>query len=160
MTKLILINFDVIFKDKTHVRDGVFDFLERYKSKRIALLSYENRNLTTSALKITGLFNKIERIYSQENMGCVKIPNSDGYYPQPMLIAWIRADFDINEKDAIVISNSYFDKIATEWYNIKMIEVPSPEKTFKLDISIDSWYNKLIFFNKQIQNKPLRIGYA
>lgn len=174
MTKLIFINlYGTILPvereadSKIALRHGFLEFLKRYKSMRFAILTYESKEVAVPDIIRFGLLEKVEQIYTLENMNRVRMGNKNrvGFkngYPQPDLRTWARGDFRTNEDQSIVISDNPLDVIATDWYGVKLIEVPlfkNGHDTFSFDnVSVGSWYNDARYFIHSLKGKQMRIS--
>jgi phosphoglycolate phosphatase-like HAD superfamily hydrolase len=170
MTNLIFINlYGTILPVEGEIvlRDGFLEFLKRYKSMRFAILTYKPKDVAIPDLIRVGLLDKVEQIYTLENMRRVRMGNRDrsGYkdgYPQPDLRGWARADFRMNEDRAVVISDNPLDIIATDWYGVKLLEIPvfkNKYDTFSFDdVSVGSWYYDIRYFVHKLKGKQMKIS--
>lgn len=169
MINLIIVNlYGTILPENRELmlRKGFLDFLGRHKSRHIAISTYAPKNVAISDLKAIGLADIVEKVYTQEDMGYVRVYNKerndlkDGYL-QPMLRAWTRVDFHTNEDKAICISNNLLDMMSADWYNIKAIDVPTFNDKNDLfsfdDVLVDSWRSGVRYFAQRLQKKPQRV---
>lgn len=171
MVELIYINlYGTILPENREdliLRNGFLKFLDRYKKVHIAISTYAPRDIAMSDLKEVGLIDKVEKVYTREDMRFVRVYNKqrndlkDGY-PQPGLKVWTRYDFRTDEDNAIIISDNLLDMVAAEWYNVRAIEVPVFKNKFDTfsfdDISIGSWYDDARYFMHRLKRKPMRIS--
>lgn len=149
------------------LRDGFLEFLDRYKSIRVAICTYVSEEIAVQDLILVGLINKVEQIYTLENMNRVRVYNKErndikNGYLQPNLRTWARGDFHTSEDNSIIISNNALDIIAADWYNVKLVEIPvfkDEHDTFSFDdVSVGSWYYDIRYFIHRLKGKQMKIS--
>lgn len=172
MTELIFINlYGTIFpvEGKIVLRNGFLEFMKRYKSMRFAILTYVPKDVAIPDLIRVELLDKVEQIYTLENMNRVRFGNKEkdrkGFkdgYPQPDLRTWARGDFHMREDRSIIISDNPLDVIAADWFGVKLVEIPvfkNERDTFSFDdVSVGSWYYDIRYFIHRLKGKQMKIS--
>jgi|TARA_B100001971_G_C18258986_1_gene584864 hypothetical protein len=160
MADLIIVNLygGILPENGDHIiRDGFYNFLDRYASSQMAISSYEHRDRVESDLSDVKLIDRIARVYALEDMKY--FPAEDIHLPN--ILTWARRHFNTHETRTVYISNDPRDMEGARWDRAKAIQIPtfkSEEDDFSFDkIKVDSLGAELIDFYQRLRGKPQRI---
>jgi len=160
MVDLIIVNLYggiIPVEGEPILREGFDSFLDRYKSKNIVVTAYKPEEIVDSDVKSLGLADKVDRIYTIENMPYFQLEEIN----LPDIRSWARVDFKSHETKAMCVSCDPRDLEGASWNQAQAIQIPvfkNKDDDFSFDaVSVGSLVTKTRYFFQRLNGKPQRI---